>query len=420
MTTVAERFDLGKLDLTGENFADSKLNDILNKVSLDLIDNSVLSERQKEIFVSIADNMDSAENIVGVWPFNNISDNIVDNTMKGYVCALSPNAPAKVDYLANNFLECTAIAKIRNAKGGVTQENLANLGEKLDKAVNVFSETPCSLRFRNPITGLDKKSWKPELGEQGEAGIYKSSNDWEPEYYVIVRASIPNLSAELSDKIQAEEMTIEELYNNPMFSWAKEASKRNALQIMYNISSALGLRLGDPDRNKVQKDFTSTSTETQAHSLMSVADHIQCNNTIEEMTIQGNTVYGVFEGVVPYSHCKDQLLVYSGCKGGYQRFDTKSKTDAMIGYPATTVKNPEKINSITNKTPVYGKYFTWKGKEGLADNKNPQLHPETYAKVDDSFQDILGLLGMEASHPVETLRAVCVKISAHNQSRTNE
>lgn len=422
MEHVATRFGLDPFNEEELSTQDRKLINILSKVSVDLVPDQTLSNRQQEIFVSIADGMNVSEDIFAIYPFNNISDNAEDGTLDGYVCVLHPNAPARVDYLADDFLQCTAIAKIKNAKGGVTQKNLASLGEKLNSVVPVFSDNPCSLKHRDSITGLDKSVWKPELGPSGEAGIYKSSSDWEPEYYVVVRASIPVVSKELMDMMQSEDFTISEFYDKPEFSWAKEAARRNTLQLMYNISSALGLRLGDENCNKTQRDYTSATSKTTSHALMSVAEHLQYNNTIEKVSLNGNTAYGVFKDVVPSSSCENQLIVYSGCKGGLKRFDTLAKTDAVIGYPATTTKKSDPNDSKTSHSSIgiYGKFFVWEGKNGVEDVNNSLLHSDFYGEVDENFQDMLGLLGMKASHPTQELRAVCVKIRSKNQTRFDE
>ena len=419
MSLVAKRFGLDSFGEGKLSEEDEKLLEVLSKVSVDLVPDETLTHRQQEIFVSVADNMKDHADVIAIYPFNNISDNETDGTLNGYVYVLDPSARVSVDYIADDFLQCTAISKIKGARNEMSQKSFRNLGEKLNDAVPVFSDNPCSLKHRDTKTGLDKGVWEPELGPSGEAGIYRSSSDWEPEYYVVVRASIPLVSAELFDLIQSSPTTIAEFYDKPEFAWAKEAARRNTLQIMYNISSALGLRLGSEKCNKVQKDCTSAIGKTTSHAMMSVADHLQYNNTIEKISLNGNTAYGVFKDVVPASSCENQLLVYSGCKGGLKRFDTRAKTEAVLGYPATTKKNIV-TGTPKNSASVYSKFFVWEGKKANTDIDNSLLHSGVYESVDERFQDILGSLGMKASHPREELRAVCVKIPKEDQARFSE
>lgn len=414
---TAKSFGLEGIDTEMSTEIDTKLFDILGKVSLDLVPNGNLSVRQQEIFVSVADNIETPDNVLAVYPFNNISDNVVDGTLNGYVFVLNPSAPAKVDYLADDFLQCTAISKIKNSKMKLTIENIAKLGDKLNKIVPVFSSNPCSLKHRNPKTGLDKEIWTPELGPNGEAGIYKSASNWGNDYYVMVRASVPVVSQDLISLIQSKQCTVKEFHDTSEFAWAKAAAKRNVLQIMYNISSKLGLRLGKEDSNNVQIDYTSATENTTSHAMMSIADHIQYNSTIENFSFHGNDAYGVFKDVVSSSNCANQLLIYSGCDSGVKLFDTSAKTNAVIGYPATTKKEDDVTNFEQSDLNIFSKFFVWEGKEGDDDTNNALLHAGTYMKMDDNFKDMLGALGMKTPHPTQELTAVCVKIPTKNQIR---
>lgn len=417
---IAERFGLDDNDSNTLDEVDTNLFNILGKVSMDLVPGDGLTERQQEIFVSIADNMKDPDDVYAIYPFNNISDNVVNGTLNGYAFVLKPTAPAKVDYFADDFLQCTAISKIHAVKTGLDFKNLAKLGEKLNNCVPIFSSNPCSLKHRNTKTGLDREIWKPELGPNGEAGIYKSSSNWENDYYVMVRASIPVVSQDLIQLIQSEQCTIEEFHKKPEFAWAKEAARRNVLQIMYNISSNLGFRLGDKTCNNAQVDYTSSSTDTTSHAMMSIADHVQYDSTIDEISFNGNDAYGVFKDVVPSSSCEDQLLIYSGCDGGVKRFDTLTKTNAVIGYPATTKREYNITNPEQPNIDQFSKFFVWEGKERSGDTNNGLLHSGTYMSMNEDFKDILGSLGMKTAHPTQELRAVCVKIPTKNQTRHNE
>jgi len=421
MDTLADRFGF---DLVGEQLDPNDMSDqelhmwnVLNKVQDQMIGSDGLTERQKEFFVGIADTIGDHENVKGIYPFVNMSESASGNSINGYACALDGDAPALVDYMPEDMLECTAMAKICNAKTDLNPKALRALGGELNKAVPTFSENPVSLDKRNPETNLDSADWQEEIGNNGEAGIYMTNDPWKPEYYVVVRSGVPRLSRELSRLIQKGRYTIAQVLTLPEYVWARQAARRNALRLMYGISSKLGLRIGSSHKNKVQNDFASYTTPTSNFKLMSVPEHIQFNSGLEKVSLDGQDAYVVFKDVVPASSSDQQLLVYGGAMGGYKSYKTKTKTDPSIGYPASTKKSNVIRPGADVGQPIYASCFTWDGKRSVSDCNNSRLHPEYFPPVNSDFENKLEHLGLHDTKNSKSLIAVCVKLPADEQQR---
>lgn len=417
MASVYEVFNLGFTADDALNADQVRSVEILRKAGLQMVDDE-LSQNQAALFTSIANSMEDADHVAAIYPFKHISDDMENGGARGHATILRSEARMTPELLTGPLLQCTSLAKITDCKTGLDADNFKKMGKALNEVAKTFSANPCSLECRDAQKGLDKTVWESELGANGLAGIYAAVNDWDSDYYLVVRSSVDKVVDGLRQMVSDSKtpMTVGEFYSTPEFTWAKDAARRNNLRMMYNICRKLGLRIGEKGFNRVEDDHVSATTDTTSHSLMAVADHLQYDSSVDHITFNNDERFGIFNDVVPVSSTSDNLLVFSGYEGGFKFFDAKESA-AVIGYPATTAQTKDENHNEVGK---HKRSFVWEGKDDNTVTVQEAFPDKTHQFLKEDFEGLLGDLGLENSRPLFSLRATCVKIPTRGQRRPSE
>lgn len=340
-------------------------------------------------------------------PNANYSD--PNNVPSGIVTIHPVDAVVHPDSVPNEMFEYLVVCKINDPENELTDDTFRGKEALLAKEIPQYSSQPPRLIGMRPKQGPDLKTWSPELGKNGYAGIYKqiSENGRDSDYFVVVYAGAPVACKEFKKLVvNGEKRKFSEMLMDPSFNYTKDIARRNAERLAYCVSRLLGVQIPQVVDGSAHVSQSYIAKPYRAAPLPGWCQDI---SAIEPVSYNGKECVGVYHNVRSVKKTTESCFVAAGPYEGITIFNMKGTTKGY-GMPADTGRSSTVQRSVSDSTmKKRARGFTW---EQRMDDHHPRLVPGKHGRVDDGFLEKMKELGwrQEGVQNRRTLTPVIVKL----------
>lgn len=302
----------------------------------------------------------------------------------GYATVLNIKGDLNDSMVHEKQFSVLTITKIKDPNNELNDNFFNKKEELLNSCVSQFVDSPITLDVHgNNNERMDKTRWEPELGGGGHfAGVFKSrdSNERNDKYFIAVYAGVDLISKEFKSNMVEQQIELSKLEYNKQLNFAKNAAKRNANRIAYNIANCL----------KLDIDYTSDPYSFVEHPEFEAEAMVACPTYTQEMSsinFNNDNKTMIQTSMATYHNgltSKDHFVLISPYDGFVQlKFDNSTNLKNKI-LPNSTGRKLS-INQA-QKTSDYNKRsvgFTWEGKS----KDNEHLFKNVYNNFDKELEN---------------------------------
>ena len=353
-----------------------------------------LNPSQQLVIDSILGNYENNVKIQGLHTadFSNMEEDIPSGIIMEHPIGANVHADSLPMHTFSYMVICPVLTQEKN------DEHFLNHLHDIDAAVPQYCDSPVTLDTRNTHTAMDGQHWKAELGEddQSFAGIFKCVRGRETTYYACVQAGVPVACKQLRQKLAANNMTFEELLQDPDYKYCQYTGQRNAARLAYNVARACQVAIRHVEDAGSVKEFDYSGLPNRAIPA--------ATQKVSAISRVGKEQVGVFNRVTPITESHNTQYVYEGPYHGIAMFNMKGNTTGN-GLPTHSGKHmtPEPARNPSKR--AQGIIC-----EGMKATEHPDIVEDTFCKVDsESFHEQMNTLGWK-TEAIHGLIPVAVKI----------
>jgi hypothetical protein len=345
-----------------------------------------------------------------------------DDLPSGMMAVMSPEARVDPTIIGDQLFQLMAVQQLpRNEAVPLTDEFFASRLSVIKGAVDQVPATrldPTAVRVAK--NNKERAAWAPEMGGPGSfVGVYSkvnADNHRERDYYIVGRATVPLVGAELKKSILGATRTeggaptyrdlTQTLAWSNLVQYGTYAARRNLYRGMQNVAEACGIEM-----TRVDDAGAHLADANHAPPEMAVPDWRQSTYDIRSVVYNGKPAVALTYGVVPAEDCllaKDRRhFVASSPYDGIAMFELSSheRIQQAMALPTDTGRNP----SPSSSAPIGARA---QGITCEREIKNhPDLRTDAFRSVGSAaWKESMKQFGWCAEHGTERLVPVAVKI----------
>jgi len=370
------------------------------------------SERSKHVMETLADNYRDVNGLVEVIKLVNSDLSNVDAHPSGIVTIHPADAQVHPDSISNELFDHIVVCRVFDPERKLADKDFQGKESKLNKQIPQYAaKNPPRMYGVRSEKGGDSGLWSAELGPLGYAGVYKQVSARDTDYYIVVRASVPEACKEFKHAVfSGKPLTFEQLYYDPKYNFTKNLAKRNAERLAYCVADAIGVKIQQIEdasaftkKSYIAKPWRAIPDKGMSHVMSRIA----------ELSWHNTPHVGIFHKICPRSDIQDESFVSAGPYEGITLFSMKHAPVHGVGLPLNTGPNKDKSNmkelSEQEKTRRSRGFVS----EGDEENIHALIHPKNHQKVDDKFLKEMIKMGwrQEGANNRRTLVPVIVKVA---------